>query len=79
MARAGPEVKAVRAGQCLRHDLFGIGIAVASNEDRTTIDFYDHGRKTFVTGILAAELVAEAPAKPPKPKTPKPKAASRDR
>lgn len=73
MARAGPEVKPVRAGQCLRHDLFGIGIAAASNEERTTIDFYDYGRKTFVTGMLVAALVAEAPPKPPKPKPPKPK------
>ncbi len=61
-------MKPVRQGQCLRHDLFGIGIAASSNEERTTIDFYEHGRKTFVTGILAAELVADAPPKPPKPR-----------
>ena len=79
MARAGPEVKAVRAGQCLRHEIFGIGIAVTSNEDRTTIDFYDHGRRTFVTGMLVAELVAEAPPKPPRSKAAAPKAAGRTR
>ena len=70
-------MKAVRVGQCLRHDLFGIGIAVASNEARTTIDFYEHGRKTFVTSMLVAELVAEAPQKPPK--APSPKASGRSR
>jgi len=64
-------VKPVRDGQCLRHDLYGIGIATVSNEERTTIDFYDHGRKVFVTALLQAELVAEAPARAPKPKAPK--------
>jgi hypothetical protein len=71
-------VKPVSAGQCLRHAQFGLGIAVDSNQERTTIDFYEHGRKLFVTGMLAAELVADAPGKPPKPKaprSPKPKAA----
>ena len=72
-------MKPVRVGQCLRHDLFGIGITVASNEERTTIDFHEHGRKTFVTGMLVAELVAEAPPKPKPPKPPKPSAASRAR
>jgi hypothetical protein len=71
-------VRPVSAGQCLRHAQFGLGVAVDSNQERTTIDFYEHGRKLFVTGMLAAELVADAPAKPPKPKaprSPKPKAA----
>ena len=72
-------MKPVRTGQCLRHDLFGIGIAVASNEERTTIDFYEHGRKTFVTSMLVAELMAEAPPKPLKPKAPSPKASRRIR
>lgn len=57
-------MKVMRQGQCLRHDLFGIGIAKSSNEDRTTIDFYEHGTKTFVTGMLEGELLAEAPPRP---------------
>lgn len=61
-------MKVLKQGQCVRHDLFGVGIAIGSTEDRTTIDFYEHGRKTFVTGILQAELVAEAPPPPPKPR-----------
>ena len=61
-------MKVMREGQCLRHALYGIGIATASNEERTTIDFYEHGRKTFVTHLLEAELVAEAPPKPAKPR-----------
>lgn len=70
-------MRPVSAGQCLRHAQFGLGIAVESNQERTTIDFYEHGRKVFVTGMLAAELVAEAPAKAPKakaPRSPNPKA-----
>lgn len=72
-------MKPVRAGQCLRHEMFGIGIAASSNEERTTIDFYEHGRKTFVTGMMAAELVAEAPPKPPKPKVAGVRASARGR
>ena len=64
-------MKALRDGQCLRHDRYGIGIATTSNEERTTIDFYEHGRKVFVTALLQAELVAEAPARA------KPKAAAK--
>jgi hypothetical protein len=61
-------MKVVREGQCLKHALYGIGIATASTEERTTIDFYEHGRKTFVTELLEAELVSEAPARAPKPR-----------
>jgi hypothetical protein len=35
------------------------------------IDFYDHGVKTFLTGMLEVELVKNAP---PRPKAEKPKA-----
>lgn len=59
-------MKVMREGQCLRHTLYGIGIATNSNEERTTIDFYEHGRKTFVTHLLEAELVADAPPRPGK-------------
>jgi hypothetical protein len=61
-------MKVVREGQCLKHSLFGIGIATASTEERTTIDFYEHGRKTFVTSMLEAELVSEAPVRASKPR-----------
>jgi hypothetical protein len=59
-------VKVLRAGQCLKHEQYGIGIVDQSNEDRTTIEFYEHGPKKFVTRLLQAELVAEAPPKPGK-------------
>ena len=64
-------MRPVRAGQGLRHDVFGFGVAVASTEARTTIDFQEHGRKTFVTELLVAELVAQVPPKPPKAKAPR--------
>jgi hypothetical protein len=57
-------VKVLKQGQCVRHERFGFGIAAGSNEERTTIDFYEHGSKTFVTQMLEAELVAEAPPRP---------------
>ena len=61
-------MKVLREGQCVKHALFGIGIATGSNEDHTTIDFYEHGPKKFVTSMLEAELVAEAPVRPRKPR-----------
>jgi hypothetical protein len=45
-----------------------VGIVTASSEERTTIDFYEHGSKKFVTHLLEAELVAEAPPRAPKPR-----------
>jgi|APDOM4702015191_1054821.scaffolds.fasta_scaffold290762_2 hypothetical protein len=52
-------------GQCLQHARFGIGVATQSNESRTTIDFYEHGVKTFITEMLEVELM---PVTPPRPK-----------
>jgi len=61
-------MKAMRERQCLKHAQYGIGIVTASNEERTTIDFYEHGRKIFVTHLLEADLVAEAPPRAAKPR-----------
>jgi hypothetical protein len=52
------------AGQCLQHARFGIGVASHSDKSRTTIDFYDHGVRTFVTSMLEVELMTEAPHRP---------------
>jgi hypothetical protein len=68
-------VKAVKEGQCLRHAVFGVGIVTAAGDERTTIDFYEHGSKKFVTHLLEAELVAEAPPRAPKPRVPGVRAA----
>jgi hypothetical protein len=64
-------LKVLREGQCLRHSVYGVGIATQSNAARTTIEFYEHGRRVFVTDMLDAELLTEAPARPkgaPKPR-----------
>ena len=61
-------MKVLRQGQCLKHTMYGIGIAKSSNDDKTVIDFYEHGTKMFITQLLDAELVDDAPARPPKPR-----------
>jgi hypothetical protein len=57
------------AGQCLKHEIYGFGVTKSSNEAKTVIDFYEHGQKIFVTGLLSAELLDEPPPRPAKPKT----------
>jgi len=59
-------VKVLRIGQCVEHARYGVGIATESNDDRTTIDFYEHGPKKFVTELLDAQVLAEAPPRPRK-------------
>lgn len=55
--------KPLNAGQWLRHERFGVGVIVRSDEQHTTIDFDDHGSKVFVTSMLEVELTA-APDRP---------------
>jgi len=59
-------VQAMQEGQTIKHDVYGLGIVTASDNERTTVDFDDHGPKLFVTSIMTAELIGEAPATPPK-------------
>jgi hypothetical protein len=61
-------VQAMQEGQTIKHDVYGLGIVTASDMDRTSVDFDDHGPKLFVTSIMTAELIGEAPATPPKTK-----------
>ena len=49
-------------GQTVKHETYGLGIVTASDQERTAIDFDDHGPKLFVTSIMVAELIGEAPA-----------------
>ena len=53
-------------GQTIRHELYGVGTVMESNNDRTTIDFDNHGTKKFVTSIWTAELIGDVPADRPK-------------
>ena len=61
-------MKVLRVGQCVEHARYGVGVATESNEERTTIDFYEHGPKKFVTELLEAQILAEAPPRPRKPR-----------
>ncbi len=58
-------------GQAIKHEQYGTGVVTESNNERTTIDFDNHGVKKFVTSIWTAELIGEPPApaacSPPRP------------
>jgi hypothetical protein len=57
-------MRVLAEGQCIRHERYGIGVTTQSNEFRTTVDFYDHGLKKFVTSMLEAQLVDQVPPRP---------------
>jgi hypothetical protein len=61
-------VQAMQEGQTIKHGVYGLGIVTSSDQERTSVDFDDHGLKLFVTSIMTAELIGEAPATPPKTK-----------
>jgi hypothetical protein len=61
-------VQTMQEGQTIKHEVYGLGIVTASDQERTAVDFDDHGPKLFVTSIMTAELIGEAPATPPKTK-----------
>jgi hypothetical protein len=61
-------VQAMAEGQTIKHEVYGLGVVTASDGERTSVDFDDHGAKLFVTSIMTAELIGEAPATPPKTK-----------
>lgn len=52
-------------GQTIRHTQYGLGTITESNNERTSVDFDDHGMKKFVTSIWSAELIGEPPANRP--------------
>ena len=59
-------MRSLGEGQQLKHDQYGLGVVTQSDNERTTIDFDDHGKKLFVTSMMTAELIGEAPAVPPR-------------
>ena len=71
----------LRQAQYLRNAKYGLGVVTASNAERTTIDFDDHGEKKFVTGLMVVELLAGAAPNRPKAastkRTTKPRAAKK--
>ncbi len=46
----------MQEGQTIKHEMYGLGIVTASDQERTAVDFDDHGAKLFVTSIMTAEL-----------------------
>ena len=63
-------------GQYIKHEQYGFGVVTESDAERTTIDFDSHGKKKFVTSLMSAELVGDAPPKAARPKRRKKAAAS---
>lgn len=61
-------MQVLQEGQTIKHGVYGMGVVTASDVERTAIDFEDHGPKLFVTSIMTAELIGEAPAHPLKTK-----------
>jgi len=50
-------------GQQVKHGNYGLGTIVESDEDRTSIDFVEHGPKKFVTSMVVLEITDEQPPK----------------
>ena len=57
-------MQVLASGQQIRHTQYGLGVVTESDVERTAVDFDDHGRKLFVTGLMSAELIGEAPLNP---------------
>ena len=57
-------MQVLSTGQQIKHQQYGLGIVTESDAERTSIDFNDHGRKLFVTSIMTAELIGDAPINP---------------
>jgi hypothetical protein len=61
-------VQVLSNGQQIRHQQYGIGVVTESDAERTAIDFDNHGRKVFITNLMTAELIGDAPANPTRSK-----------
>lgn len=48
----------LQSGQRVQHTVFGCGVTTLCTDDRTTIQFDDHGVKTFVTSMLRVEVLS---------------------
>ncbi len=56
-------VSTYQEGQHVRHGQYGLGTILETDEERTSIDFVDHGTKKFVTSIVVLEITDEQPAR----------------
>ena len=61
VAAAPPSVEIARAfdeGQRVSHAIFGAGVTMTSSAGRTSVQFDDHGVKSFVTSLLELEVLS---------------------
>ena len=58
-------MKVLAEGLYVKHFQYGCGVVTESNEERTSIDFDDHGLKKFVTSIMVVEAAEGTPPKRP--------------
>jgi hypothetical protein len=58
-------MKAIAAGQYVKHFQYGCGVVTESNDERTSIDFDQHGLKKFVTSMMVVEPAEGTPPKRP--------------
>lgn len=70
-------MKAYKTGQHVRHSQYGFGTILTSDEDRTSIDFVEHGAKLFVTSLVRLEPAAAKEVAPQPKKSRRPAAKSR--
>jgi hypothetical protein len=59
----GASLKPLPEGQYIKHSQYGLGVVIESDEERTSIDFNDHGPKLFVTSIMVVEFAEGEPPK----------------
>ena len=57
-------MESMESGQQIKHELYGLGIVTESDNERTTVDFQEHGMKKFVTSLMQAELIGEPIERP---------------
>ncbi|MFQ5696004.1 MAG: hypothetical protein ACE5HB_08445 [Terriglobia bacterium] len=48
-------------GLQIRHQQYGLGTILETDEERTSIDFAEHGTKKFVTSMVTLEILADQP------------------
>lgn len=56
-------MKVLAEGLYVKHFQYGCGVVTESNEERTSIDFDDHGLKKFVTSMMVVEPAEGTPPK----------------
>ena len=64
-------------GQQVKHERYGFGTVVASDEERISIRFDDHGEKKFVKSIVVLERSDREPPPQKKSRARKAKAAAK--